>query len=262
MSNAVILGSAFDSPTLAGAPLEPVELESNDGPYTLYRWSGPAGREGWVSYRHGVPHRLLPNQIPYRAQAAALEAVGCQALLVTSSVGVLDRSLPLDAPLLVDDLIMPGNRLPDGSACTLFDQRRAEQGHLVLDEGLLSRALSAQVADRLKRAGFSSVPRVIFAYTQGPRTKTAAENVFWSRLGAQVDSMTVGPEVVLANELQIPTAALVVGHKYSIAGVHERLDRESTNRALATGAELIGDAARDFLASAEPVPFGNRVYRY
>ena len=49
----------------------------------------------------------------------------------------------------------------------------------------------------------------------GPRTKTALENKYWLQLGAQVNSMSIGPEVVLAQEMEIPAVALLVGHKYS-----------------------------------------------
>ena len=34
-------------------------------------------------------------------------------------------------------------------------------------------------------------------------------------MGADVNSMTLAPEVILASELLIPCSGLVVGHKYS-----------------------------------------------
>ena len=85
-------------------------------------------------------------------------------------------------------------------------------GHLVVGEGLLAPALRDQVAGLV---GEGLGPEVVFAYVGGPRTKTPAENRYWAWAGAQVNSMTVGPEVVLANELGIACAAVVVGHKYS-----------------------------------------------
>ena len=42
---------------------------------------------------------------------------------------------------------------------------------------------------------------VVFAFSPGPRTKTRAENALWAQLGAQVNSMSLGPEVVLAEYL-------------------------------------------------------------
>ncbi len=259
MSSAVILGSAFERPTLAGRDLEPLQIATRFGPALLH-WDSRT--QGHVLFRHGAPHRFLPNQIPYRAQAAALHEVGCDRLLVTSSVGVLDRELPLDAPIPISDLIMFGNTLPDGTACTVFPDPAAGQWHLVLDAGLISDPLTAQLEDLCRGAGLTPGPRAVFAYTPGPRNKTAAENVAWVRLGAQIDSMTVGPELVLANELGIPCAAVGVGHKYSGPGQHGRLDGPAMTDSLAVGRQVVESVADVFLGGAEPVAFGNRFYRY
>ena len=261
MSTGVILGSAFEAPTLGGVALRPERVETRFGEATLFRWSG-GEREGWVVFRHGVPHRYLPHQIPYRAAAAALRAAGCRALLVTSSVGVLDPSVPLDVPLVLSDLIVLENRLPDGSACSMFPEPGDRQGHLVLDEGLFSGALSEQVEAMIADLGWPVSERVVFGYVMGPRTKTAAENRMWAGLGAQVNSMTVAPEVELANELEIPTAGLVIGHKHSRPGDRTRLSYQSIDDALRTGREAFERLAVRFLEKARPVPFGNRIYRY
>lgn len=260
MSVAAILGSAFSDSLPEALDLEPEEIETEWGPQTLYRLAG-AERPAYVLFRHDLPHRLLPNQINYRAQAAALRAVDCGALLVTSSVGVLDADVPLYRSLLVDDLIMLHNRLPDGSACTMFTEPSEDHGHLILDDSLFATALTDQVRDLAAGVRASVAADVTFAYVQGPRSKTAAENRAWPRLGAQVNSMTLGPEVVLANELEIPCAGLVVGHKYSIpdrdppaeAALSTTLDRAREEQ------ERIVTA---FLREGEPVDFPNTIYRF
>jgi 5'-methylthioadenosine phosphorylase len=257
---AAILGSAFSESLPGTLDLTPETVETNWGEQTLHRVDGRE-RPAYVLFRHGLPHRLLPNQINYRAQAAALAAVDCQALLVTSSVGVLEADLPLYRSLLVDDLLMPENRLPDGSACTMFPEPAPNHGHLVLDDGLFATELTEQVRDLAASVRATVAADVTFAYAQGPRSKTAAENRMWPRLGAQVNSMTLGPEVVLANELTIPCAGLVVGHKYSLP------DREPPERA-ALSSTL--DRARKeqerivtaFLMEGTPVPFPNTIYRF
>lgn len=261
MSVAVILGSAFAEPILGDRELELTRVPTRFGDADLHRY--PArGDDAYVLFRHGIPHRWLPNQIPYRAHAAALQVAGCEALLVTSSVGVLDHDLPLDRPLPVGDLLMPDNRLPDGSACTVFPEPGENQYHLVLDEGLISDALTTQVEDLARQSGDAPAPRAVFAYTPGPRNKSAADNVFWVRGGAQINSMTVGPELVLANELGIPCAAVGVGHKYSGPGEHDRLDRGAMAESLLIGRRVIERLAVAFLEGARPPTFGNRFYRY
>ena len=259
-SVAAILGSAFADSFPDAFDLEPETVDTPFGAHTLHRVTG-AERPAYVSFRHGLPHRLLPNQIPYRAQAAALQAVDCKALLVTSSVGVLDADVPINRPLLVGDLIMLDNRLPDGSACTMFTEPTGRHGHLVLNDGMFASALNAQVEALAAREEAPIADRVVFAYVQGPRSKTPAENRLWPRLGAQVNSMTLGPEVVLANELEIPCAGLVVGHKYSIP---DRVppEREALADTLDRSRAAQERIVTAFLRDADPVPFPNTIYRF
>jgi len=260
---AAILGSAFAESVPDHWDLTPETIETDWGEQTLYRVEG-GERAAYVLFRHGWPHRLLPNQINYRAQAAALRAVGCEALLVTSSVGVLDADVPLYRSLLVDDLLMPENRLPDGSACTMFtdpDGGRGEHGHLVINDSLFATELTEQVRDLAAGVRASVAADVTFAYAQGPRSKTAAENRMWPRLGAQVNSMTLGPEVVLANELEIPCAGLVVGHKYSIPD-REPPEREALSSTLDRAREEQERIVTAFLTEGTPVPFPNTIYRF
>ncbi|MFB6231011.1 MAG: 5'-methylthioadenosine phosphorylase, partial [Salinibacter sp.] len=260
MSVAAILGSAFADSLPGELDLAPEEIETDWGSQTLYRMR-EVERPAYVLFRHELPHRLLPNQINYRAQAAALRAVGCGALLVTSSVGVLDAEVPLYRPLLVDDLLMLDNRLPDGTACTMFTEPSAEHGHLVFDEGPFAPGVTEQVQDLADSVGASVADAVTFAYVQGPRSKTAAENRALPRLGAQVNSMTLGPEVVLANELEIPCAGLVVGHKYSIPDRNPPA-QEALSSTLDRSREEQERIVTAFLRAAEPVEFPNTIYRF
>jgi 5'-methylthioadenosine phosphorylase len=95
----------------------------------------------------------------------------------------------------------------------------------------------------------------------GPRTKTPAENRLWARLGAQVNSMTLGPEVVLANELEIPCAGLVVGHKYSVPEIDNPAEEgiaESLDRAREATWRLVHALLHDGRAP----DFGNHIYRF
>jgi 5'-methylthioadenosine phosphorylase len=261
---AAILGSAFDVRPPDGIGFTPIEVRTPWGVQEVHRVDG-VRRPAFAIFRHGLPHRLLPHQINYRAQAAALRQLDCGALLITSSVGVLDRALPLFQPLLLCDLLMLGNRLPDGSPCTMFVEApgaggRTElaPGHLVVSGGLFSRPLSAQVA----ALGQAPQASVVFAYAEGPRTKTAAENRMWAALGAQVNSMTVGPEVVLANELEIPCAGLVVGHKYSLPGAEAPADHGAVSASLVESRRALDRIVLEFLRRAEVAPFENHIFRF
>ena len=258
MATAVILGSAFRSEQLGGRPLVPIDLTTPFGNTIVHRY----GQEAFVLFRHGVPHRCLPHQINLRAQASALAQLGCKSVLLTSSAGVLDLEVPLMRPLPVGDLLMLENRLPDGSLCTMFTEPSDEHGHLVLDGGLFSRELNQQLVQIAADEKIALGPRVIFAYAPGPRTKTPTENAFLAKQGVQVNSMSLGPETVLLNELEIPVVAVVVGHKYSHPDAGQGLANPDIAKSLEDSRQNLEQLAIAFLERARPVPFGNHLYRF
>ena len=235
MPRCAIVGSAFSD----AADSPPTHVETPFGEAVLYAVAPGA----WLLPRHGRPHRFLPHQVPYRAHAWALRHLGVDALLVTSSCGVLDPTLPLFTPLLVTDLVWPDNRLPDGSAATMWPEPCPEQGHLVVEASLFDATLSAHLRDHLRGHGVPSPEReVVFWYAPGPRTKTRAENRWLAEQGLHVNSMTLAPEVVLANELGIPTVAAVVGHKHSgprAPGLDEHGIADSLERSRASIRSLV-----------------------
>lgn len=258
MSVIAVLGSAFPQPVLGGRELEPVPVKTEFGDTTFHKYVRADGQLAYVLFRHGAPRRFLPNQIPFLANALALRQLGCDGLLLTSSVGVLDPQVPLGVPLSVVDSIMLDNRLPDGRACTLFQQPYEKQGYLVLEQGMFSAELTEQVERIAEQLGAAPQGRVVFGYYGGPRTKTMAENAFFARSGAHVNSMTLAPEAVLANEAGIPVAALVVGHKYSLpTPAQEPLQVQSS---LEMSARYLEQVVLGFLEYGTPVPFRNQLF--
>lgn len=271
----VILGSAMDDGIVRTLSLTPTEVATPYGPQTLYEGIRSDGIGMLVLYRHGFPHTHLPHTINFRAQIWALRSRGCGALVLNSSVGVMDPALPLFTPMLATDLLMPENRLPDGSLCTLFTAEamaesvdvRGQAGHLVLSEGIFSPALSEQLR-ALGVAHPEPGRPLVFVYAPGPRTKTPAENRYWAALGGQVNSMSLGPEAVLAGEAGIPCAALVVGHKPSSgsSGAAVEAGGGLTREALAESLDAARAATEAvllaFLREGQPVSTGNLIYRF
>ncbi|HKL14289.1 MAG TPA: hypothetical protein VJ915_01570 [Balneolaceae bacterium] len=257
----LILGSAFEGSFAGELNLTPHEIHTEYGTVTLHQTALRSDRNAYVLFRHGLPHRLLPHQINYRAQALALKSVNCGALLINSSVGVMDAGLPIYKPMLVTDLMMPENRLPDGSTCTMFPEPSAGQGHLLIKDGLFSSELNQRLQSEHKSEIYNAEEGVVFVYAGGPRGKTPAENRMWAQLGGQVNSMTLAPEVVLANELEIPVAALVVGHKYSVPYVDNPKQEEIADT-LTQARAATEKILMSFLLTGEPAEFKNEIYRF
>ena len=260
-STAIILGSAFEGSFANELNLTPRNVSTDFGSITLYQTSLRNDRPAFVLFRHGLPHSLLPNQINYRAQAAALKKLNCGALLINSSVGVMDAGLPLYKPMLVTDLLMPENRLPDGSTCTMFPKPTPDHGHLLIKDGLFSSELNRRLIESHSDDIYLAENGVVFVYAGGPRGKTQAENRMWAKLGGQVNSMTLAPEIVLANELEIPTAALVVGHKYSVPNVKNPRQEEIADT-LKNARAATERILKSFLLEGNPAEFQNEIYRF
>lgn len=259
-SIAVILGSAFDEMP-DWLSLEEQRISTPFGEVSLFHLPD-SDPPAFVLFRHGTPHTFLPNQIPYQANAWALREVGCGALVVTSSVGVFTQDLPLFEPLLVKDLVMLDNRLPSGNTCTMFTEPTLDNAHLIITEGLFSAELNSQLKNLADACAWPIAGDVVFGYVGGPRNKTAAENRIWRNFGVDVNSMTLGPEIILANELEIPTAGLVVGHKYSIPGREAENDNMSLDDSFIQSRQAFAKLIVQFLENGLPVAFRNVLYRY
>ena len=218
--------------------------------------------DSFLQFRHGLPHRLLPNQINWRAQAWMWKELKINVLLLTSSVGVMDVNIPLFTPLIASDLLMPFNQLPDGSSCSLFTEPHSDHGHLLLQDGIFNSQCNAYLKDTMTKEGLTS-HKVIFAYVPGPRTKTPIENQFWRKQGAQVNSMSIGPESVLANELQIPVSAMLVGHKYSLPKSEKMMhSHQSIEESLQKSKQASKKIIWDFLYSPPQISFANHLYQF
>lgn len=256
MSIIAIIGSNYASAEIAGINLIKEKVKTGLGELDVYRL--PAKEDAYIIFRHGLPYRYLPHQIPYELHAEALYQLQCKALLLTSSVGVLKQEIPLFTPLLASDLLMLDNRLPDGRICTLSQPKRKHM-HLIFEEGPFSAALHTQIKNEYQRQYQAMPHEAVYAYFAGPRTKTTSENNYFEFIGAEVNSMTMGPEVVLANELGIPTAAILVGHKYSLAIKQEikKLDLADT---IVKSKQELEKWVVWFLQHINPPAFGNMLY--
>lgn len=200
------------------------------------------GRVGrwWVGTisRHGPGHRFLSHQIQYRANLAALSEIGARAVLATTMVGAVDPALALGRPVLFDDSYFPENRLPNGEMCTMFTEPgHLERGHLILDEPFSPR-LRRRVARSAEDLGLEPTVGGVYGHTNGPRFETRSEIRALGASGVTAVSLTCGPEVVLAGELELPYA--LVGFPVNYAtGVGDPETKEDLDRRLALSKDVL-----------------------
>jgi 5'-methylthioadenosine phosphorylase len=154
--------------------------------------------------RHGAGHRLPPHRIPYRANLWALRELGVERVVAVSAMGGLRPEHT------VGDLVLPDQFIDwtRGRPTTFFD------GPVVVHTSIAD-PFCPELRDVLATAGEAAGFRVHRGGTcltfEGPRFSTRAESrVYREVLGADLLSMTLVPEVVLARELGMCYATCAV----------------------------------------------------
>lgn len=157
----------------------------------------------YVLPRHGDHHTLPPHVINYRANLAALEELGVDAVVALNTVGVVSDKRD-SGQLAVPDQIIDYTW---GRAHTIYDQEAAGFAHVELTEPFSMSVRQALLA-AAHAAGVDCYDGGVYAATQGPRLETAAEVDRLERDGADYVGMTGMPEASLARELEIDYACL------------------------------------------------------
>jgi len=170
------------------------------------RWGG-----GEIIFlaRHGLNHDIPPHLINYRANIRALKGAGVTHILAAAAVGSLKNEIsPGDFVLLDDFIDFTKTRAStfSGEGALLKHTDETEPYDGTLRRLLLTAATEKGI--ELHRNG-------TYVCTEGPRFETPAEIRMFRTLGGDVVGMTGVPEVVLANELEIPYASMAVATNYA-----------------------------------------------
>lgn len=214
--------------------------------------------------RHGREHRLIPSEVPYRANIHAMKQMGVRYLISMSAVGSLREELkPLD--MVLPDQFIDLTRRRDG---TFF-------GDGAVAHVSMAQPVCPNLAEVLARAiDVASLAQPIklhrggtYVCIEGPQFSTQAESHWYRSMGASVIGMTNMPEAKLAREAQIAYATLAmvtdfdcwhpreahVTAQMAIANLMQNAERAQQIAAAAIriiGAERPSSIAHDALASA------------
>jgi 5'-methylthioadenosine phosphorylase len=237
-------GSGFS--TFGEARLEADTVRTAFGPVPVA--SGEVGGHtvAFVS-RHGLDHRRLSHQVQHRANIRALKDLAVEAIVASTAVGLLQRSIPLAVPILFDDLYFPSNRLPDGELATFFTEAGDPQrGHWIPGEPF-SPTLRLFLARAAARISCPAVRGGCYAHADGPRFNTRAEHAALHAAGAIAVSQTCGPEAVLSGELGIPYALVGFGVNYIDGASLSAAAGEDLATLLGRHAAVVGALQQAFL---------------
>ena len=165
--------------------------------------------------RHGRGHRLLPSEVPYRANIYAMKMLGVRYLLSVSAVGSLREEFkPLD--MVLPDQFIDLTKRRDS---TFF--WRGAVSHVSMAQpvcpataGVLASAVRKVLAAQPTGHGQNHPPRLheggTYVCIEGPQFSSQAESHWYRSMGAGVIGMTNMPEAKLAREAQMAYATLAM----------------------------------------------------
>ncbi len=179
--------------TRYGAPSGPIRIGMLGGK-----------RVGFLA-RHGEGHSVPPHRINYRANLAALKAIGAQRVLALNTVGGITGRFAPRALGCPDQLI----DYTWGRISTLCEEAGSDVLHVDFGDPYTP-LLRNQIVSAAASAGVAIVDGGCYGATQGPRLETKAEIARMRRDGCDLVGMTGMPEAGLARELGLDYACLAI----------------------------------------------------
>ncbi len=168
------------------------------------------GRRVAFIARHGEGHRLLPSEVPARANIHALKQLGAERVISLSAVGSLREEIePLHAVT------------PD----QIIDRTRGQRALSFFGEGMVAHIgladpfcadLAAALADAAEASGVTTHRGGALVVTEGPSFSTRAEARINRDWGGAIIGMTAIPEAKLAREAELCYAALCFVTDYDV----------------------------------------------
>lgn len=260
MTIALISGSGFyELPELSQAADQTFITPFGE---IVYRQGVWRGQSLVFIARHGRRHSHLSHQVNHRAHLWACRELAVNAVIACSVVGVVNPELPLGQLLLPDELYFPDNRLPEGEACTVFNTPGATgRGHLIASAHF-NGALGHQLQAAAKTAGLPLSPQLTYGQVQGPRFNSRSEIKALRQAGVDIISQTLGPEAVLAGELELPYAALCFGVDYANGVQSEPTPLATLQANLQASKSQLIQVLSGFLDNYQPAGFEGFVFRF
>jgi 5'-methylthioadenosine phosphorylase len=157
--------------------------------------------------RHGRGHRLLPSEVPARANIHALKSLGVERIIGVGAVGSLKEEL---APrhFVIPDQVFDRTK---GRAATFFGD--GVVAHVGVDQPFCP-GMGDALARAAAQAGVTVHRGGTYVCIEGPSFSTKAESRVNRDHGFSVVGMTLAPEYKLAREAEIcyQTVSLVTDY--------------------------------------------------
>jgi len=167
------------------------------------------GRSVYFLPRHGKGHKLLPSEVPARANIHAFKQLDVTHVLAVSACGIMREEIK------PGDMVVPDQ---------IFDRTRGLRPSTFFGEGVVGHLpfadpfceeLREVIIEAGKEAGAELHAGGTYICMEGPLFSTRAESNFYRKaVDASVIGMTALPEAKLAREAELCYAMLAMGTDY------------------------------------------------
>ena len=208
MKLGIIGGSGLDNPEFL-KNFKEIEV---DTPYGKPSSSITTGKindlEICIISRHGKKHEIPPSQVNYRANIYAFAKQGCTHIISTTAVGSLKENIKRGDFVILDQFI----DFTKQRKTSFFESFEKGPRHTAMAEPF-SFFLREKIIQSARQLNLPLHEKGTVITIEGPRFSTRAEsNMF--RQFADVVNMSIAPEAILANELEIQYAVIAMSTDY------------------------------------------------
>jgi 5'-methylthioadenosine phosphorylase len=212
----IIGGSGLDDPQI----LQEAREVTMDTPFGQPSSPLTCGRLNGVDVvmlaRHGRKHQFSPTQVNYRANISALKDSGVTHILATTACGSLRQEIGRGDFVILDQFIDQTRH----RQTTFFDTFEQGPRHTSMAEPFNGHLRSA-LLESARELDLKVHARGTVVTIEGPRFSSRAESRMYRLWGADVINMSIAPEAILANEIEIPYAAVAMSTDYDCWKVDE-----------------------------------------
>jgi len=206
----IIGGSGLEDPSILKNP-DTVELETPYGDPSSALTTGKIyDTEVVILSRHGKKHTIPPTQVNNRANIYALHHMKCDYIISSTACGSLREEIERGDLVILDQFI-DFTRLRKVSFYESFEP--GDMKHVTMADPF-SKTVREKLIDSAKELEIKYHPRGTVITIEGPRFSTRAESRMFQSWGADVINMSIAPEAILANELEIPYGTIAMSTDY------------------------------------------------
>jgi len=160
--------------------------------------------------RHGRDHTIPPTQINNRANIMALKDFGCEEIIAVTACGSLREEIGRGHLVILDQFI----DFTRHRVTSFFESfSGGDLKHTPMADPF-DNALRRELILAAEQLGLAVHESGTVVTIEGPRFSSRAESLMFRLWGADVINMSTAPEVILANEAEIPYAAIAMSTDY------------------------------------------------